>query len=90
MMPDHLHLFCSPHRPEFSLRQWVSHWKRKLSCLGLAEAGAWQRDYWDTRLRQSDNYHDKWEYVRLNPVRKGLVEQAGDWPYKGILNELRW
>ncbi|MFL6519487.1 MAG: hypothetical protein ACJ8NS_04645 [Chthoniobacterales bacterium] len=25
-----------------------------------------------------------------NPVRHGLVKNAEDWPYQGVLNELRW
>jgi len=90
LMPDHIHLFCSPHKPEFTLKAWVTHWKRKFSCLHLAEAGSWQRDFWDTRLRRAENYHDKWEYVRQNPMRKHLVSKPEDWPYQGVLNELRW
>ena len=53
-------------------------------------AWRWQVGKWDTRLRRSESYHDKWEYVRHNPVRKGLVTRAEDWPYQGMLNELRW
>ena len=29
-------------------------------------------------------------YVRLNPVRAGLVNEADAWPHQGELNELRW
>jgi len=90
LMPDHLHLFCAPHKLEFTLKAWVAHWKRKFSCLKLKEAGRWQRDFWDTRLRCVENYHDRWEYVRQNPVRKGLISKADAWPYQGVLNELRW
>jgi putative transposase len=90
LMPDHLHLFCAPHNRDFTLKAWVTHWKRGFSCLRMSETGQWQRDYWDTRLRRSESYHEKWEYVRLNPVRKNLVFQPEDWPYQGILNELRW
>ncbi len=90
LMPDHVHLFCSPHRLEFSLEDWVSHWKRKFSCLRLPGSGEWQRGYWDTRLRREENYHDRWEYVRQNPLRKGLVSRIEIWPYQGILTELRW
>ncbi len=32
----------------------------------------------------------KWEYVRNNPFRKGLVANADDWPYQGVLNDLEW
>lgn len=90
LMPDHLHLFCSPHKFEFTLKTWVAHWKRKFSCLKLAQAGPWQRDYWDTRLRCGASYHDKWEYTRQNPVRKGLIQDTDKWPYQGVLHELRW
>ena len=50
----------------------------------------WQRDVWDRQLRRGDSYRDKWEYVRNNPVRHGLVECAEDWPYQGELNVLMW
>ena len=90
IMPDHVHLFSSPSDLNISLRAWVSHWKRKFSCLHLEGTGPWQRDYWDTRLRASEKYHDKWEYVTQNPVRKGLVDSSSDWPFQGILNVLRW
>ena len=39
LMPDHLHLFCAPHRLEFTLQEWVTHWKRKFSCLHLPGTG---------------------------------------------------
>lgn len=45
---------------------------------------------WDTRLRRSENYQEKWHYLRENPVRKGLVQDSTDWPYQGTLNVLPW
>jgi len=50
----------------------------------------WQADCWDTQLRSAEHYHERWEYVRLNPVRKGLVARAEDWPWLGELGVLRW
>jgi len=50
----------------------------------------WQRDFWDTQLRRSDSYSEKWEYVRKNPVRAGLVPSPADWAFQGELNVLRW
>ena len=49
-----------------------------------------QRDCWDTQLRRGENYHEKWEYVRNNPVRRGLVANADEWPFGGVLNDLLW
>ena len=55
-----------------------------------ADKPLWQRDCWDRQLRQGDSYSEKWEYVRNNPVRAGLVARADDWPHQGELNVLRW
>jgi len=91
IMPDHIHLFCSPtvREPE-NVRRWVAYWKRLASCELSDLKPLWQRDCWDTQLRNVDHYGEKWEYVRANPVRAGLVKQADDWAYRGIINELRW
>ena len=49
-----------------------------------------QRECWDTQLRRWESYAQKWEYVRNNPVRKGFVTIAEDWPYQGEMNVLEW
>jgi len=32
----------------------------------------------------------KWDYVKSNPVRHGLVLYPEQWPFKGELNPLSW
>ena len=92
VLPDHVHLFCAPARPEFTLRQWVKYWKARASF-------AWSRpeehplsqdDFWDTQLRRGESYSAKWEYVRTNPVRHGLVSRAEDWPWAGEIHQPEW
>ena len=90
LMPDHLHLFCAPSDAGSSLNEWLTYWKRQFSRLHLPRAGRWQRDGWDTRLRRAESYSQKWEYVRANPVRKGLCATPEEWPYQGELNVLSW
>ena len=84
-MPDHLHLFvCGP--PEFKLEQWIRMLKTALGKT-LKESGrepeSWQRGFFDHLVRHSESYAEKREYVRLNPVRAGLVNRSEDWPYQG-------
>jgi putative transposase len=43
----------------------------------------WQPGFFDHALRNDESYIQKWEYVRENPVRGGLVSLADDWPYQG-------
>ena len=90
IMPDHLHLFCTPMDENYSIERWITFWKRRVRHHLGAKAPTFQPHGFHHRLRRDENYHDKWEYVRMNPVRAGLVQNANDWPYQGILNELRW
>ena len=91
LMPDHLHLFCTPGADACPLDEWIAYWRRQISrALGHPKGALWQREFWDRQLRREDSYAESWEYVRNNPVRAGLVERAEDWPYQGELNALEW
>jgi len=37
----------------------------------------------DHVLRGDESYGGKWEYVRENPVRAGLVATWEKWPFRG-------
>ena len=102
LMPDHVHLFCapneegsagaSPSRVEVALPpldNWVRYWKSQFSKRDQNPQRRWQVDHWDTRLRRGDSYDGKWEYVRNNPVRAGLVVRPEDWQFGGELHDLR-
>jgi hypothetical protein len=45
---------------------------------------------WHHRLRDGENYSEKWIYVQENPIRKGLVKRIEDWPFKGKVFDLAW
>jgi REP element-mobilizing transposase RayT len=93
ILPDHIHLFCSPATQEVtSIRKWVQYWKALVSQAwpNRWDHPIWQKDIWDTQLRRGDNYREKWEYVQNNPVRHGLVESAEQWPYQGEIKSLMW
>ena len=91
IMPDHIHLFCSPSRLDSeNVKDWAGYWKGLITRQTPELKPLWQRDCWDTQLRQIRHYDEKWHYVVHNPVRKGLVTRPDDWPYQGVLNELRW
>ena len=93
ILPDHVHLFASPSDLDApDVRAWVRYWKSLATRnwpVGR-DGPIWQRDVWDRQLRTGDSYARKWEYVRDNPVRHGLVACAQEWPYQGELNVLAW
>lgn len=90
--PDHIHFFCAPNDFESpSLERWMRFWKSRVTrSLGEPAGALWQRHHRDRQLRSGESYSDKWEYVRSNPVRHGLVATEDDWPYQGEFNVLQW
>ncbi|MBK7977268.1 MAG: transposase [Deltaproteobacteria bacterium] len=92
VMPDHIHLFCSPTSGQRTLARWVQYWKSVVSLRWPrpAEQPIWQPSFWDTQVRGHESYSRKWDYVRLNPVRRGLVETPDAWPYAGEIDVLDW
>jgi len=77
IMPDHVHLFVRGSL-DFSLRQWVRILKRVLSKAISCAPSHWQEGFFDHLIRHRESYAEKWEYVRQNPVRACLVQDADD------------
>jgi putative transposase len=76
-MPDHLHgLVAFPRQT--SLVTTIRNWKHYL---GRTCQVSWQRDFFEHRVRNNENWEQKAYYIRLNPVRAGLVSNAAEWPY---------
>jgi REP-associated tyrosine transposase len=94
LMPDHMHFFCAPRRDEFRLetfvgkcKEWTAKYARRRHRVSMP---LWQDEFFDHLLRSSESYDEKWEYVRQNPVRAGLVTQAENWPHQGEMCDLRF
>jgi putative transposase len=77
VMPDHIHLIAT-FDLERGVRPIVRAWKSyQKKAFGIE----WQSDFFEHRLRNDDEFVQKMHYVRMNPVRKGLVPSAEQWPY---------
>jgi REP element-mobilizing transposase RayT len=95
IMPEHIHYFATPGDLPVPFENWVRYWKsqftqRHRQTYGDGHATHWQANDWDTRIRNATVYEEKWEYVRMNPVRRGLVASPEEWPYCGEMHEMRW
>jgi putative transposase len=82
IMPDHIHLFIRGD-DDFVLFKWVGGLKRAISVALNLGGPLWQPGFFDHVLRSEESYGEKWIYVRDNPVRAELVDDARDWPYQG-------
>ncbi|MEY2493087.1 MAG: REP-associated tyrosine transposase [Verrucomicrobiota bacterium] len=84
MMPDHLHLFVRGGE-HFRLAEWIKLLKQSLGKAIATKNNQriWQEGFFDHVLRGDESMTQKWDYIRENPVRAGLVTDAEEWPYQG-------
>jgi putative transposase len=91
IMPDHIHLFVRGSW-DSRLAQWIRVLRRHLSKSIDGSPPHWQQGFFDHVVRRGESYAQKWEYVRENPVRGGLVTSSDEWPWQGeiVTLEPRW
>jgi len=69
----------------------MAYWKRLVTQRMPDRSGKlWQSGHWDTQMRTGKAYDEKWEYIRNNPVRRGLADAPEDWPFACEMNPLEW
>jgi REP element-mobilizing transposase RayT len=82
-MPDHIHLLTAPLDRELRVAAFLKWFKRWFNeSYGACEKWQWQPGGFDRLLRTSESIHEKWNYVRGNPVRADLVAHWKQWPYQ--------
>ena len=89
VMPDHIHWLL--HLGErLSLGRTIGRWKFDTRA-ALATAGlAWQRDYFEHRLRPDEDREAYARYIHLNPYRAGLLAPHEVWPHWFCPNPTRF
>jgi REP-associated tyrosine transposase len=91
-MRDHVHFFCSAELNAKTLPTFMQAWKQwtsKRIARELKLPGTiWQEEFFDHVLRSSESYSQKWDYVRENPVRAGLVKSSDEWPWQSEIESL--
>jgi putative transposase len=82
IMPDHIHLLITP---TTSLEKAVQFIKGGFSYRAKKELGSnmevWQKGFQDHRIRDAADCNVHVTYIRENPVRKHLCNQAEEYAY---------
>ena len=82
LMPDHFHLLITP---TLTLERALQLVKGGFSFRVKRELGfggeIWEKSYRDRRVRDWQEYCAFRRYIHLNPVKKGLVQRAEQYPY---------
>jgi putative transposase len=84
LMPDHLHMLIGV-PADAQLSNLIRDFKRITTRIGGI---AWQRNFFDHRLRHDESKNEKVAYIRANPVRAGLITEHEEWPYALSVNDL--
>ena len=84
IMPDHIHTVTQL-KGEWTLEQITHTLKlytaRQINLLLKRKGRFWQEGYHDTGIRVDKALHENIKYCYENPVRKGIVKEAKDYPY---------
>jgi putative transposase len=90
IMPDHFHLLITP---VVTLERTMQLIKGGFSFRAKRELEfvheIWQPSYYDRRVRNFEEFLAYSEYIRQNPVKKGLVSAAQEYVYGSAWSEYR-
>jgi REP element-mobilizing transposase RayT len=89
VMPEHVHLLLTPLRDEKGwpcglpaiLKALKGTSARSINQLLGSSGSVWQEESFDHVPRSQGSFEEKLEYIRQNPVRRGLVKNPEDYPW---------
>ena len=90
LMPDHFHALIAPGNSGKTLGAICGSFK-SLSTRkywNWHSGKLWQRQFFDHVVRNQHDFEESLAYIRMNPVRKGLVSEPDEWPYTERLDYL--
>jgi len=91
VMPNHVHFLAQGLDAESDLLHFLKCPKMKTSRTYFESTGQklWQRRFFDHILRPNEPPESVAWYIWLNPVRRGLVPSARNYPYSGSFSGMK-
>lgn len=85
VMPDHLHLLITPEEAiEKSVQLVKGGFSFRIKRELLWNGEVWQPGFTDHRIRDDEDWRSHLEYIRMNPIRAGLVDDPSLYEYMGF------
>ncbi len=94
LMPDHLHILAQAGEHPKDLREFVRGFKSFCSVATpvatnkLTNNKLWQRGFYEHILRKEENIAEFAEYILNNPIRKGLVQNRGQYQWCELIEQV--
>ena len=92
ILPEHMHCIWS--LPEDDC-DYSGRWReiKKTFTKSLREEQSmvqvWQPRFWEHGIRDEEDYRRHVDYIYVNPLKHGLVQQVKDWPYSTFHRDVR-
>ena len=83
VMPNHVHVIVEVWQTPLAglLHSWKRHTAKEANRV-LGRLGRfWQREYWDTWIRDEEHRQRTLRYLEDNPLKARLVRDPADWPW---------
>jgi len=89
IMPEHVHILIQPF-PKTETEYWsigsIMHSIKSYSSKQIPKAmlhigKVWQDGRYDEMIRTEEEFNNKWEYIRQNPVKAGLSITPEEYPF---------
>jgi putative transposase len=88
VMPDHVHALTQPlakGEGVFDLGEILhsvkSYSAHKINQQRRRSGAIWQDERFDRIVRDDEEFKEKWQYIRTNPVKNGLSQEPEDYPW---------
>ena len=81
VMPNHAHVLVEVWQTPLAemLHSWKGFTARTANRLLRRTGAFWEREYWDTRMRDEEQLRKAVRYIEANPVKARLVKEAKEW-----------
>lgn len=85
LMPEHVHLLVSePQQGSLATAIQVLKQETSKRLKRSEQAQFWQRRYYDFNVWSEGTKEEKLHYMHQNPVKRGLVARAEEWPWSSF------
>jgi REP element-mobilizing transposase RayT len=83
VMPNHIHALVDIWQTPLAtvMQSWKRFIAREANKLLGREGTFWEREYWDTWIRDQEHRRKAVRYVEANPVKAHLAAEAKAWPW---------
>jgi len=90
IMPNHVHVLLDVTTSPLAgvIKSWKQFSGTQANRLLNRRGPFWQKDYWDTYMRDYDHEAATIRYIRNNPVQAGLAKDWKDWPWTYVRSDL--